>query len=47
MDAEELSVSKGENLELVEEDSGDGWTKVKNEHGVEGIVPTSHIRHVP
>jgi uncharacterized protein YgiM (DUF1202 family) len=38
-----LSVAAGEELEVVEEDTGDGWTLVRNTAGSEGFVPSSYL----
>ncbi|XP_041481114.1 cdc42-interacting protein 4-like isoform X7 [Lytechinus variegatus] len=37
-----LSMAQGEELELIEKDSGDGWTRVRRADE-EGYVPTSYI----
>ncbi|XP_028313676.1 formin-binding protein 1-like isoform X2 [Gouania willdenowi] len=39
-----LSVVEGELLSVVEEDKGDGWTRVRRNLQEEGYVPTSYIR---
>ena len=31
--------TEGENDDVVEEDSGSGWVKVVNAHGISGLVP--------
>lgn len=37
-------MAEGEELSLVEEDKGDGWTRVRRGPGDEGYVPTSYLR---
>ncbi|XP_076788155.1 cdc42-interacting protein 4 isoform X4 [Arvicanthis niloticus] len=39
-----VSMSEGEDLSLMEEDKGDGWTRVRRKQGGEGYVPTSYLR---
>ncbi|NP_598886.1 cdc42-interacting protein 4 isoform 3 [Mus musculus] len=39
-----VSMSEGEDLSLMEEDKGDGWTRVRRKQGAEGYVPTSYLR---
>ncbi|XP_060108035.1 cdc42-interacting protein 4 isoform X2 [Heteronotia binoei] len=39
-----ISVQEGEELSLMEEDKGDGWTRVRRSKGGEGYVPTSYLR---
>ncbi|XP_004447674.1 cdc42-interacting protein 4 isoform X1 [Dasypus novemcinctus] len=39
-----ISMAEGENLSLMEEDKGDGWTRVRRKQGGEGYVPTSYLR---
>ncbi|KYO37558.1 formin-binding protein 1-like [Alligator mississippiensis] len=39
-----ISMAEGEELSLVEEDKGDGWTRVRRGPGDEGYVPTSYLR---
>ncbi|XP_052602749.1 cdc42-interacting protein 4 isoform X4 [Peromyscus californicus insignis] len=40
-----ISMSEGEDLSLMEEDKGDGWTRVRRKQGDgEGYVPTSYLR---
>ncbi|XP_061674038.1 formin-binding protein 1-like isoform X2 [Syngnathoides biaculeatus] len=39
-----LSMCEGELLSLVEEDKGDGWTRVRRNAEEEGYVPTSYIQ---
>ncbi|OBS78299.1 hypothetical protein A6R68_19309 [Neotoma lepida] len=39
-----ISMSEGEDLSLMEEDKGDGWTRVRRKQGGEGYVPTSYLR---
>ncbi|KAL2764236.1 cdc42-interacting protein 4 isoform 1 [Daubentonia madagascariensis] len=39
-----ISMAEGEDLSLVEEDKGDGWTRVRRKEGGEGYVPTSYLQ---
>ncbi|VTJ68689.1 Hypothetical predicted protein [Marmota monax] len=39
-----ISMTEGEDLSLMEEDKGDGWTRVRRKQGGEGYVPTSYLR---
>lgn len=39
-----ISMAEGEDLSLMEEDKGDGWTRVRRKQGEEGYVPTSYLR---
>ncbi|XP_077571776.1 formin-binding protein 1-like [Stigmatopora nigra] len=39
-----LSMCEGELLNVVEEDKGDGWTRVRRNAEQEGYVPTSYIK---
>ncbi|XP_076010088.1 formin-binding protein 1a [Genypterus blacodes] len=39
-----LSMAEGELLSVVEEDKGDGWTRVRRNLEEEGYVPTSYIK---
>lgn len=39
-----ISMEEGEDLSLMEEDKGDGWTRVRRKQGGEGYVPTSYLR---
>ncbi|XP_037115618.1 formin-binding protein 1-like isoform X2 [Syngnathus acus] len=39
-----LSMGEGELLSVVEEDKGDGWTRVRRNADEEGYVPTSYIK---
>lgn len=38
-----ISVTEGELLYVIEEDKGDGWTRVRRNEDEEGYVPTSYI----
>uniref|UniRef100_A0A3Q2XPF0 Formin binding protein 1 n=1 Tax=Hippocampus comes TaxID=109280 RepID=A0A3Q2XPF0_HIPCM len=38
-----ISVAEGELLYVIEEDKGDGWTRVRRNHDEEGYVPTSYL----
>ena len=43
-DSDEISMSVGDEIELVAVDSGSGWTKIKNvTTGETGLVPTSYV----
>lgn len=36
-------MQEGEVLDVVEEDKGDGWTRVRKNNGDEGYIPTSYV----
>lgn len=38
-----ISMQEGEVLDVVEEDKGDGWTRVRRAGGDEGYIPTSYV----
>ena len=38
-----ISMAEGEVLDVVEEDKGDGWTRVRRANGDEGYIPTSYV----
>uniref|UniRef100_A0A8C1IJY6 Formin binding protein 1b n=1 Tax=Cyprinus carpio TaxID=7962 RepID=A0A8C1IJY6_CYPCA len=38
-----ISVTEGELLYVIEEDKGDGWTRVRRNEEEEGYVPTSYV----
>ncbi|XP_069556954.1 formin-binding protein 1 isoform X22 [Brachyistius frenatus] len=38
-----ISVTEGELLYVIEEDKGDGWTRVRRNQDEEGYVPTSYV----
>uniref|UniRef100_A0A8C9RIW4 Formin binding protein 1 n=1 Tax=Scleropages formosus TaxID=113540 RepID=A0A8C9RIW4_SCLFO len=38
-----ISVAEGEVLHVIEEDKGDGWTRVRRNDDEEGYVPTSYV----
>ncbi|KAM9325806.1 formin-binding protein 1 [Gastrophryne carolinensis] len=38
-----ISVAEGEVLNVIEEDKGDGWTRIRRSEDEEGYVPTSYI----
>lgn len=38
-----LALAEGEVLFVIEEDKGDGWTRVRRNEEEEGYVPTSYI----
>uniref|UniRef100_A0AAY5E8X4 Formin binding protein 1a n=1 Tax=Electrophorus electricus TaxID=8005 RepID=A0AAY5E8X4_ELEEL len=39
-----ISMAEGEMLYVIEEDKGDGWTRVRRSEDEEGYVPTSYIK---
>uniref|UniRef100_A0A8C9VRT5 Thyroid hormone receptor interactor 10b n=1 Tax=Scleropages formosus TaxID=113540 RepID=A0A8C9VRT5_SCLFO len=39
-----ISMQEGEVLSVVEEDKGDGWTRVRRPNGDEGYIPTSYVK---
>ncbi|XP_069783424.1 cdc42-interacting protein 4-like isoform X2 [Narcine bancroftii] len=39
-----IAMAEGEVLHLIEEDKGDGWTRVRRTDGEEGYVPTSYVK---
>ncbi|XP_071981833.1 formin-binding protein 1 isoform X9 [Engystomops pustulosus] len=38
-----ISIAEGEILSVIEEDKGDGWTRIRRNEEEEGYVPTSYI----
>uniref|UniRef100_A0A8C7XHL2 Thyroid hormone receptor interactor 10a n=1 Tax=Oryzias sinensis TaxID=183150 RepID=A0A8C7XHL2_9TELE len=38
-----IAMQEGEALAVVEEDKGDGWTRVRRNNGDEGYIPTSYV----
>ncbi|KAK6311722.1 hypothetical protein J4Q44_G00173860 [Coregonus suidteri] len=38
-----IAMQEGEVLSVVEEDKGDGWTRVRRANGNEGYIPTSYV----
>ncbi|XP_013880018.1 cdc42-interacting protein 4 homolog isoform X4 [Austrofundulus limnaeus] len=38
-----IAMKEGEVLAVVEEDKGDGWTRVRRNNGDEGYIPTSYV----
>ncbi|XP_075041303.1 formin-binding protein 1 isoform X7 [Mixophyes fleayi] len=38
-----ISVTEGEVLNVIEEDKGDGWTRIRRNEDEEGYVPTSYV----
>lgn len=38
-----IAVAEGELLYVIEEDKGDGWTRVRRNEDEEGYVPTSYV----
>ncbi|XP_067829124.1 cdc42-interacting protein 4 homolog isoform X2 [Heptranchias perlo] len=41
-----IAMAEGEMLHLIEEDKGDGWTRVRRSDGEEGYVPTSYVKTI-
>lgn len=39
-----IPMAEGEMLYVIEEDKGDGWTRVRRNEDEEGYVPTSYIK---
>ena len=39
-----IHMNEGEVFSVVEQDQGDGWTRVQRKDGLEGFVPTSYIQ---
>ncbi|XP_069914078.1 formin-binding protein 1 isoform X1 [Oryctolagus cuniculus] len=39
-----ISVAEGETLYVIEEDKGDGWTRIRRSEDEEGYVPTSYVQ---
>jgi thyroid hormone receptor interactor 10 len=37
-------MSENEEMQILEEDQGDGWTRVRKSDGGEGFVPSSYIQ---
>ncbi|KAI1886523.1 hypothetical protein AGOR_G00196630 [Albula goreensis] len=42
-----IPMQEGEVFAVVEEDKGDGWTRVQRSNGDEGYIPTSYVRITP
>jgi len=38
-----IAMGQGEEFSIVEQDQGDGWTRVRRANGDEGFVPTSYV----
>ncbi len=38
-----IAMGEGEEFSVLEQDQGDGWTRVRRADGEEGFVPTSYI----
>ena len=38
-----IQMTEGEEFHVLEQDQGDGWTRVRRSSGEEGFVPTSYI----
>ena len=43
---DELSIKIDEELEVLEWDDGDGWSKGRNQSGLEGYFPQTYVRAV-
>ena len=43
------SIFAGESVEILEDDQGDGWTRIQKSDGAAGFVPSSYLRveHCP
>ena len=39
-----IKIQEGEKMEVIEQDVGDGWTRVRKSNGDEGFVPTSYVQ---
>ncbi|XP_047434570.1 cdc42-interacting protein 4 homolog isoform X2 [Mugil cephalus] len=39
-----ISITEGEQLSVMEEDKGDGWTRVLRASGEEGYIPSSYVK---
>lgn len=39
-----VTMTEGDEMDVIEQDQGDGWTRVKRKDGSEGFVPTSYIQ---
>ncbi|XP_076436694.1 formin-binding protein 1-like [Babylonia areolata] len=44
MNEESVSMGENEEMEILEGDQGDGWTRVRKSDGTEGFVPSSYIQ---
>lgn len=42
--ANAVSISTGEYVDILEDDHGDGWTRIKKFDGLTGFVPSSYLR---
>ncbi|CAH1786841.1 unnamed protein product [Owenia fusiformis] len=40
-----ISMMEGEDLDIVEQDQGDGWTRARKHDGSEGFIPTSYVQY--
>lgn len=44
-DSDEISISPSDHIELIQKDTGSGWTQIKNlTKGTSGLVPTTYIQ---
>lgn len=43
---DEMKIAEGEDLEVIEWDDGDGWTKGRNKSGQEGYFPQSYVQPI-
>ncbi|CAF1562673.1 unnamed protein product, partial [Adineta ricciae] len=39
------SISVGECVDILEDDHGDGWTRIQKSDGSSGFVPSSYLRN--
>lgn len=39
-----VPMSENEEMQILEEDQGDGWTRVRKSDGSEGFVPSSYVQ---
>ena len=39
-----IHITEGEQMQVIEQDVGDGWTRVRKNNGDEGFVPTSYVQ---
>jgi len=39
-----VNMTENEEMWVLEQDQGDGWTRVRKNDGAEGFVPTSYVQ---
>ncbi len=39
-----VAISAGETIDILEDDQGDGWTRIQKSDGSTGFVPSSYLR---